>query len=109
MKKKMMNKTVNMIIAFIAGLALGILFFGGLWLTVKKAVTSKIPTLWIFSSFFLRISITLVGFYFISSGNWQRLLICVAGFIIARTIVIHFTQSIDKKQIQLKKEVSHES
>lgn len=98
-----------MILAFIAGLALGTLFFGGLWLTVKKAVTAKIPALWIFGSFFLRISITLVGFYFISSGNWKRLLICVAGFIVARTLVIHFTKSVDKKQIQLKKEVSHEA
>ena len=104
-----MNETLYMILAFIAGLALGTLFFGGLWFTVKKAVTAKIPALWIFGSFFLRISITLVGFYFISSGNWQRLLICVAGFIVARSLVIHFTKSIDEKQIQLKKEVSHEA
>ena len=47
-----MNETVNMILAFIAGLALGTLFFGGLWFTVKKAVTAKIPALWIFTSFF---------------------------------------------------------
>ena len=105
----MMNETVNMLLAFIAGLVLGTLFFGGLWFTVKKAVTAKIPALWIFSSFFLRISITLVGFYFVSSGNWLRLLICVVGFIVARTLVIHFTKAIDEKQILLKKEVSHEA
>ena len=104
-----MNKTIDMILVFIAGLALGTLFFGGLWLTVKKAVNAKIPALWIFSSFFLRISITLVGFYFIGSGNWVRLLICLSGFIIARFIIIHFTKSIDEKQTQLKKEVSYEA
>jgi len=106
---KMMNETMYMILAFIAGLILGTLFFGGLWFTVKKAVTAKIPALWIFSSFFFRIGITLVGFYFVSSGDWKRFLICVAGFIVARTLVIHFTKSIDEKQILLKKEVSHEA
>jgi F1F0 ATPase subunit 2 len=98
-----------MILSFIAGLALGTLFFGGLWFTVKKAVNAKIPALWIFSSFFFRIGITLVGFYLVSSGNWKRLLICVAGFIVARFLVIHFTKSIDEKQMQLRKEVCHEA
>jgi F1F0 ATPase subunit 2 len=98
-----------MVLAFIAGSVLGILFFGGLWFTVKKAIAAKVPALWIFGSFFLRISIVLTGFYFISSGNWKRLLICVAGFIVARFFVIHFTKSIDEKQIQLIKEVGHEA
>jgi len=105
----MINEITYMALAFIAGLALGTLFFGGLWLTVKKAVTAKIPALWIFGSFFLRISITMVGFYFIASGNWKRLLICVAGFVVARFFVIHFTKLADEKQIQLKKEVNHEA
>lgn len=104
-----MNETVLITLAFIAGIALGILFFGGLWFTVKKAVNAKIPALWILSSFFLRISITLVGFYFISSGNWQRLVTCLAGFIIARIIVIHFTKSIDEKQMLVKKDIIHET
>jgi F1F0 ATPase subunit 2 len=99
----MMNEITFMVLAFIAGSALGILFFGGLWFTVKKAVAAKVPALWILSSFFLRISITLIGFYFVSSGNWKRLLVCVAGFIVARFFVIHFTRSIDEKQLSLKK------
>ncbi len=105
----MINENVNMILAFIAGLVLGTLFFSGLWFTVKKAVNAKIPALWIFSSFFLRLSITLVGFYFVGAGNWERLLICLLGFIIARFIVIHFTKSIDEKQMHIKKEVAHEA
>ena len=98
-----------MVLAFIAGSMLGVLFFGGLWFTVKKAVSAKVPALWIFGSFLLRIGITLVGFYFISSGNWKRLLVCVAGFIVARFLVIHFTKSIDEKQIQLRKGVNDEA
>lgn len=104
-----MNETGYMILAFIGGLLLGILFFGGLWLTVKKAVTAKVPALWIFSSFFLRISITLVGFYFIGAGNWQRLIVSVIGFIVARFIVIRFTKPIDEKQRSLKNESVNET
>ena len=104
-----MNETLFMILAFIGGLGLGVLFFGGLWLTVKKSVKSKIPALWVFGSFFLRVGITLIGFYYISLGNWQRLLICVLGFVAARYIVIRFTKSIDEKQLQLKKEDNHET
>jgi len=104
-----MNEIVYMILAFIGGLLLGTLFFGGLWLTVRKLVTSRIPALWFLGSFILRVSITLIGFYYIFSGSWQRLLICVAGFIIARYTVIHFTKTNEKKQVLLNKEVSHET
>jgi len=102
-----MNETVSIILAFVAGIALGIIFFGMLWLTVKKAVNARVPWLWVLGSFFFRVAIVLVGFYFVSDGNWQRLLICLGGFIIARFIVIHFTKSIDKKNIQLRKEAVH--
>jgi hypothetical protein len=42
---KTMNETLLMILAFIAGIALGIIFFGGLWFTVKKIVAAKMPAL----------------------------------------------------------------
>jgi len=104
-----MNEIVYKILAFIVGLLLGTIFFGGLWFTVRKLVTSKRPALWFLGSFILRVSNTLIGFYYISSGSWQRLIICVAGFIIARFAVIHFTKLSKEKLILLKKEVSHET
>lgn len=102
-----MNETISMILAFVAGITLGALFFGVLWLTVKKTVTAKVPWLWVLGSFFFRVTITLTGFYFVGGGDWQRLLICLGGFIIARFLVIHFTRSIDEKHIQLRKEAVH--
>jgi len=104
-----MNENFYFIWAFIAGAALGILFFGGLWLTVKKTVTIKNPAILLLGSMLLRTGITLVGFYYISQGHWQRLLICLAGFISARLFVIHFTKLIEAKQMHLNKEDSHES
>ena len=104
-----MREILLMILAFIFGIALGTVFFGGLWYTVKKAVTAKIPALWFFVSLSLRLIIILTGFYFISRGSWKRLLICVFGFITARFLVIHFTRLLDDKQLQLKKMISHEA
>jgi F1F0 ATPase subunit 2 len=102
-----MNENLLIIAAFVAGMMLGTLFFGGLWLTVKKSVIAKVPWLWILGSFILRAGIVMIGFYFIGSGNWQRLVSCLLGFIVARFLIIHFTRSIDEKHIQLRKEIAH--
>jgi len=68
-----------------AGLVLGASFFGGLWWTVRRGVSSaKRPALWFLGSVVLRTSIVLVGFYLVSSGDWKRLLACLLGFVIAR-------------------------
>ena len=82
-----MNETLTLALALVAGLLLGAIFFGGLWWTVRKGVSSKQPTLWFFGSLLLRMSIALTGFYFVSGGHWERLLVCLLGFVIARFIV----------------------
>lgn len=104
-----MSEISYMVFAFLSGLLLGALFFGGLWFSVKKAVASNMPALWVLSSFILRVSGALLGFYFIGLGNWKNLVICMMGFIIARFIVIHFTKLIDEKKLPLKKEAVHEA
>lgn len=104
-----MNELFLIIAALVAGIALGVIFFGGLWLTVKRTLTAKVPWLWVLGSFTFRVGTILTGFYFISSGNWQRLVSCLIGFIAARFVVIHFTKSIDEKNIQLRKEAAHEA
>jgi F1F0 ATPase subunit 2 len=85
-----MNENLYMIAALFAGILIGAIFFGGLWLTVKKSLASKNPALWIIGSFFVRTGITLSGFYFISGGNWKRLLVCLLGFIIVRMLSKRF-------------------
>ena len=102
-----MNDIKYMTLAFIAGLALGTFFFGGLWFTVKKAVSAKMPAIWFFSSFIFRVSVVMLGFYYISPGGWQPLIVTILGFIVARFIVTHLTISIDKKQ--MRKERYHEA
>ena len=86
-----MNETLTLTLALVAGLLLGASFFGGLWWTVRKGVSSRQPALWFFGSLLLRMSIALAGFYFASSGHWERLLVCLLGFVMARFIVTRLT------------------
>ena len=103
-----MNNNFFFILAFIAGTAIGMVFFGGLWYTVKKLVQSKRPALLFLGSLILRIAITLTGFYFIAHDNWQRMLVCLLGFIASRFIVVHVTAD-NKKQLPSYKETFHEA
>jgi len=98
-----MIKSEYMALAFIVGILLGTVFFGGLWLTVKKAVAAANPALWFLASSLLRTGIVLTGFYYITNGDWRRLIICLLGFVAGRFMVIRLTKSIEQKHIQLNK------
>lgn len=82
-----MNETLSLLSALLAGALIALMFFGGLWWTVRKTVSSKHPALWVFASLLVRTTIALAGFYFVSGGHWQRLLVCLLGFMITRSMV----------------------
>jgi F1F0 ATPase subunit 2 len=87
-----MNEFLFLAPAFAAGLLLGGLFFGGLWWTIMKGVSSQRPALWFFGSMLLRTSITLAGFYFVGREDWQRWLLCLSGFVLARLVMKWLTR-----------------
>ena len=105
----MMIETLTLLLAWVAGVLLGAVFFGGLWWTVRKGLSSKHPALWFLGSLLLRTSITVTGFYFVASGHWERLLVCLLGFIMARLIVAWLTQSSADDQTHSSEEASHAS
>jgi len=88
-----MNNFLILALALVAGLLLGGIFFGGLWWTVHKGLWSKHPALWFLGSRLLRMGLVLVGFYFVGRGDWQRLVACLSGFILARLIVMRLTRA----------------
>ena len=101
-----MNETLSLVLALVAGVLLGAIFFGGLWWTVSRGLSSKRPALWFFGSLLLRMSIALAGFYFVSGDHWERLLLCLLGFVIARLIVTRLTRA-SEKPTYLAQEASH--
>ena len=87
-----MNDTLSLALAFATGVLLGAIFFGGLWWTVRKGLSSTQPALWFLGSLLLRTWLTLAGFYFVARGNWVRLPVCLVGFVAARLIVTRYTR-----------------
>lgn len=82
-----MTEALALTLPLLAGVALGLFFFGGLWWTVRKGSTADNPALWFMTSFLLRTAVTLAGFYLVGGDDWRRLLSTLAGFILARLVL----------------------
>ena len=74
-------------LAFAGGIILGILFFGGLYITVQKMNTVKNPALIMILSFILRMVVLVIAFYFISKGGYKEVLFALAGVILTRLVM----------------------
>lgn len=88
-----MSEIIALGLAFLGGALLGAFFFGGLWWTVQKGMQSENPALWFIGSLLLRTAVVLWGFFLVSQGQWSRIAICLAGFVIARVIVVRWFAS----------------
>ena len=102
-----MNDSLWLVLAGLAGFFLGAIFFGGLWWTVRKGLTSKQPAIWFLGSTLLRMSIALAGFYLVGRGDWKRLLACLAGFVLARFVVTWLTRQPREDHHSQTPEASH--
>lgn len=87
-----MNEFLSLALAMISGMLLGVVFFGGLWWTVNRGVVVKNAALWFLTSMLLRMSIVVLGFYFIMDNYWHRLITVLLGFILSRFLFLHFTR-----------------
>jgi F1F0 ATPase subunit 2 len=92
-----MNDFAVFFVVLLAGGLIGTIFFGGLWLTVQKGLTSEHPALWFFGSTLLRTGFALAGFYFIAQGDWRRILLGLLGFFIARVVITQLTEMREKE------------
>lgn len=102
-----MNEMPALALAGLAGLALGAFFFGGLWWTIQNAILSQRPALLFLGSLMLRMCIALAGFYFVGHAEWQRLLACLFGFILARFLVLRLTHPAVEPKSSHSRQVSH--
>ena len=102
-KHTKMNDILSLLPALLAGAILGIIFFGGLWLTIQKGLRSQKSALIFAGSFVIRMAITLLGFYYVGENSWQKLLVCLAGFIITRTVITRITQKNNYSKVVVNK------
>ncbi len=90
-----------LVLALLAGGVLGAIFFGGLWWTVRLGISSKWTAVLFLGSLLLRTAIALAGFYFVSQGDWRRVLACLVGFLIARFCVVLLTRAPIEKRSRI--------
>ena len=83
-----MSGWIAIALSLAAGLGLGLAYFGGLWLTVRRVATTRRPVLLFAGSFVLRTALVVAGMYLVMNGSWQRMLACLAGFIIVRQVMV---------------------
>lgn len=85
-----MGELFPLMLALAAGMGLGMFYFGGLWLTVRRLPTARWPAFLSLLSFFARLGVVLFGFYLVMGvgGHWERLLVCLFGFLVVRVILV---------------------
>ncbi len=102
-----MNDALTLVLAWAAGGLLGGVFFGGLWWTIGKGLSSPRPAMWFFGSLLLRMGIAIVGFRLVGDEDWKALVACLLGFVMARLVVTWVTQSRFLNRSQLGEEAEH--
>jgi F1F0 ATPase subunit 2 len=75
---------VSVLVYLLVGGALGAIFFGGLWWTVRFSLTAANPGLWLLVSFVLRMAALLAAFYVICRIQPLGLIAALAGFLLVR-------------------------
>lgn len=86
-----------MFIAFLIGILLGILYFGGLYVTVSLMNRVRYPSLLMMGSLVLRMAILLYGFYLLRNGGVYNILIALFAVILVKYIMVsRVRRSIEK-------------
>jgi F1F0 ATPase subunit 2 len=88
--------TLHILLAFFVGLGIGLFYFGGLWWTVTRLPNAQRPGLWTMGSFLVRTFVSLFGFYLVMDRRWERLLVSLLGFLIARAVLVRRLRPLSK-------------
>lgn len=78
-------------LVLLAGFGLGLFFYGGLWFTVRTLPASRHPAAFVLASFWIRTGVVISGLLLIMDREWQKALVCLAGFVLARFAVARVT------------------
>ncbi|GAI65325.1 hypothetical protein ES707_10204 [subsurface metagenome] len=80
-----MSINIYSLLYLLVGLGLGLFYFGGLWLTIKNMNQARSPIVLTLGSFIIRTgAVFLVLIYVARQGDWENILILLAGFIVSR-------------------------
>lgn len=74
-------------LAFFIGIILGILYFGGLYISVQKINKVKYPSLLMTLSLILRMGLLIGAFFYIAKLGHKDILFALVGVILVRLIM----------------------
>jgi len=83
-----MDSLTPLLIPLLAGSLLGLVYFVGLWQTVKRLPGARHPWRLFAVSYASRMVAVLGGFYLLMDGVWERLAAAVVGFLVVRTLMV---------------------
>ncbi|EFK07236.1 F1/F0 ATPase, Methanosarcina type, subunit 2 [delta proteobacterium NaphS2] len=87
----MANDVIYWGLAFLWGVLLGSLYFGGLWITLRKMPEKKKKKRWLALSYILRLCVALVGFWIvIELKGPPAFFFTLAGFFLTRFVMTRF-------------------
>jgi F1F0 ATPase subunit 2 len=75
-----------LVIGLAAGLGIGGLYFGGLWLTVCRMQRARRPRLLLLGSVAVRLAAAVAAFYALVPLGWTALAAAMGGFLVARQV-----------------------
>ncbi len=86
-----------------AGACLGLLFCGGLWLTLQRLPASRHPYLLTLGSLVLRTVLVLGGVWLCANGRPWRIAVVMAGFVVVQLLTTaraaYGPDSVEKKSV----------
>ncbi|MGC9357954.1 MAG: ATP synthase subunit I [Anaerolineae bacterium] len=85
-----MDAIFPLISAFFAGVGIGLIYFGGLWLTAQRLSEVRRPMLLAVGSFLLRTLSAMTAFFVVMAGKWIRLIPALLGFLVMRTFLLYW-------------------
>jgi F1F0 ATPase subunit 2 len=78
-----------LLFSLLAGGAIGLFYFGGLWWTVRRMPDAQTPVILLMGSFMLRSVVAVTAFYLVAA-DWVTLVTAVIGFLIARFALVRY-------------------
>lgn len=78
----------RIVVAAVAGLVLGGVYFWGLWWTSRRVGTTAAPGLLFFVSFVVRMAVLLSGLWVVTRGRLVETAVAVVGIMAARRLIV---------------------
>jgi F1F0 ATPase subunit 2 len=82
------NNVLGLVFGVVVGMLLGLFYYGGLWLTVRRLHTLARPGVWLFLSLVVRIAVVVAILLILFPGHWERLVAALVGMFVARIALV---------------------